>query len=691
MTTHSSAPTRLGARALRGALAVFVTLAAVFATAPTAYAIDTATAASPRAAATPSPTPEADADTTPTLVVAPSGEGMVTGTQAFTLSARTTNTAGGDVVFSSSATPLTTPEAVAAWLDHEDTTTRTPIALATAPLTSTTAGTVREHVGSVSVEPVAVGIDRLGQGVYPLQATFATPAGALTARSVLVVGSTETTGTVAAIVPVTAPATTGALLTSVQLAELTAPGGALRAQLDAVTGTPAILAVDPAIAAAIRVLGTTAPAAATAWLDDLLALPNPRFALQFGDADLAAQVAAGLSHPVTPDTLAPFVGHQASTEETPALEELLDIGATRPDVYWPATGTANADVVAALGAIGTDETPAITLTSLGGAPADPAQPWVVADGAHALVYDEHLAAALGDVSTAATGVDRAAAHASVSAYAAFADPDRPLLAVVDRATGRDPTGLRDAVVRASALNGRAATTLAALASADPIEATIAETDPETGRGGILSDLRHDEERLTSFATILEDPAVLTAPERAAILQLIGNAWRDDDTWADAVSAHREGTADTLSSVHLVPSSDIVLLGTNTSLVFTVRNDLKWPVSLVVIAQPRDPRLIVQTTIPVEAGAAQNTRVEIPVEARVANGETALDLRLISPAMVGIGEPVRVAVSVRAEWEGVGIVVMAVGIGALLVAGAVRTVGRLRARNRPEPDAKDADG
>jgi hypothetical protein len=79
------------------------------------------------------------------------------------------------------------------------------------------------------------------------------------------------------------------------------------AQLDAVTGSNAVLAVDPAIVAAIRVLGTAAPASAVAWLSDLMTLPNPRFALQFGDADLATQIAAGLGAPLTALPLDPYM------------------------------------------------------------------------------------------------------------------------------------------------------------------------------------------------------------------------------------------------------------------------------------------------------------------------------------------------------------------------------------------------
>ena len=72
-------------------------------------------------------------------------------------------------------------------------------------------------------------------------------------------------------------------------------------------GTAAILAVDPAIPAAIRVLGTAAPASATEWLARLETLANSRFALQFGDADVAAQLQAGLARPLRPLSLQAYI------------------------------------------------------------------------------------------------------------------------------------------------------------------------------------------------------------------------------------------------------------------------------------------------------------------------------------------------------------------------------------------------
>ncbi len=120
------------------------------------------------------------------------------------------------------------------------------------------------------------------------------------ATSVLVVSSSPTSP-VGVLVPITATPAGGALLSADELTELTAPDGDLTAQLDGVAGTTAVLAVDPAILTSIRALGTAAPSTASDWLQRLDELPNARFALQFGDADLTVQAQAGL-----PEALAPL-------------------------------------------------------------------------------------------------------------------------------------------------------------------------------------------------------------------------------------------------------------------------------------------------------------------------------------------------------------------------------------------------
>jgi len=113
----------------------------------------------------------------------------------------------------------------------------------------------------------------------------------------------------------------------------------------------------------------------------------------------------------------------------------------------------------------------------------------------------------------------------------------------------------------------------------------------------------------------------------------------------------------------------------------VRNDLDYPVNLVLYTTPGNLRLDVQSETPVLATPQSNTRVEVPVQARVGSGEVTLALQLRSPAFVAIGPPQTVEVNVWAEWEAAGIAVLAVIVGGLLVIGVVRTVLRVRRRRR----------
>ncbi|RKS90242.1 hypothetical protein DEU37_1567 [Microbacterium sp. AG790] len=710
-------------RALSGtALRSLRAAAAIAASVGIALAIVAAPAPAPADAATGAP----DAGSL-SVAVAPAGNGVVT-TTVVSVAVAVSNTgdaaaASGTVSIALSRSPLTTSAELTAWLDA-----RTPAdtAVASVPVTAVAArGTA---TATAAVDLGALGA--LAPGVYPLSAAYSsssTGAQPLVAHSVLTVPDAASAGSgVGVVVPITAPPTTTGLLTADDLKALTADDGALRTQLNAVTGTPAILAVDPAIPAAIRVLGSAAPASARQWLADLLALPNSRFALQFGDADLATQVAAGLPSPLSVSSLDPFMsarnftstaaaaGAGASPTATPApdgrtlptLAQLLDIGAARADVFWPATGSATAAVVSALksAAPSTDAADPAPITLVGtdaltgavGARADAA-------GAGILAYDDGASSALRTASLASDPVHQGAGLAAASAYASLATrgaaASAPLLVVVDRATGRSATGLRAAITAASSLAGRTPWDLDALLAAPAASVSVTGgTADDPTRVDALRDLLDQETRVAAFATVLADPTLLTAPDRAEILQLMGNVWRAaPDQFATALSEHRDATTTTLGSVAIVPPSDITLLASSAPLTFSVRNDLPWPVTLTLSATPNDPRLIVQKSADVSAGAAQSTRVQVPVQARVGSGESTLDLQLRSSAGVEIGPRVRVAISVRAEWESVGIVVMSVLIGVMLVLGIVRTARKMRRRRitaataAHNPQTEDVDG
>lgn len=702
MTSPSTGPR--AARPRRAARGARMRLAA-------AVAAILALVASPLAATAAGPPPSRPL----TFAMAPRGDGIVVEGQSLIVSLTASNptdstVAAGEVTIAIGRDALSTRASLDAWLGG-DRPSLPLTAIATTTIDSLAAHGVRTTTSAI--ESADSGIDDLEPGVYPLLATYASAQGELTSASVVTVPDEDAVAAdVAVVVPIIAGPLDDGLLTADQLTELTADGGALRAQLDAVAGTAAILAIDPALPAAVRVLGQSAPASAVAWLDELLALPNSRFALQFGDADLASQIAGGLSRPLGLLPLTSYLDPANFTEsaaETPEpsptpgsdpalpdIEELTNIGASSGTLFWPATGTAGAETVAALGDIVVDDTESVTLVSSGATTESGAVPARAAAGeAQLLVYDAAVSEALRAASAAEDAVPRAAAQAAAVAYAQAATRERPgatLLLTVDRGVDRSRAALHDAVTTATGLPGRTPVTLRELLEATPTAVDLQKVQPDVARVAALRAFQDDEAELTAFATILEDATLLTGAERAAVLQLLGNGWRGRlEPWGDAVAEHREQSRTTLGAVAIVPAGDKTLLGSAAPLRFTIRNELPWAVSLVLIASPNDPRLVVQRTTPVEAEAAQNTRAEVPVEARVGSGESTIDLQLRSPSMVAIGGPVSVGVNVQAEWESVGVVIMAVLVAGLLVLGVIRTVRRMRRRRETSPAEEATEG
>jgi hypothetical protein len=172
---------------------------------------------------------------------------------------------------------------------------------------------------------------------------------------------------------------------------------------------------------------------------------------------------------------------------------------------------------------------------------------------------------------------------------------------------------------------------------------------------------------------------------------MGAEWRADAAAAQAaVAEHRAATVTTLDSVGIL-ASDVNLLSYGADYRPYIRNDLPWPVNVTLIAHPDDARLVVQTRTETQSVPPDtNTRVVVPVEAKIANGQVNVDMRLVSPTGEPIGAPLNIAVEVHADWENIGLGIL----GGLLVifvgAGVLRTVLRRRAATRAESDAGGAD-
>ncbi|MFF0910673.1 DUF6049 family protein [Microbacterium enclense] len=672
------------------------------------------------ATSTPAPTPTA-APADPSLALSPVSNGILRPGESLGATATLQNpgsfaTDPVPVAFRLGTAPLRDRSALDRWLDGDT------AGVAVAEVGATTLGAVSsEDQGSVSLnvpatDPVIAG---RAPGVYPLSVQ----AGDLVATSVVVVPDTAAaTSGLAVVFPITVGVRRDGLLTASELADLTAVDGPLTAQLDAVDGTAATLAVDPAIPAAIRVLGTSAPPTAISWLQRLLALPNARFALQFGDADLSAQINAGLAAPLEPISLStymsaadfatPVTTSTSSPTPTPSpssgapslpdLATLLDVGPATASVYWPATGSAGPGVVGALAASGDADQPARILlpsssVSDGTVPVDAS-----VGGVSTPVYDADITAALtraaGENDVTRRGSDLAAA-VSMLALARADAGGRPLLVAVDRGTDRARASLRATLAAATTAPGFAAVPLGEVVGGAASAISPAEPEADAARVAEVTQLVSDEAVIDRFATVLEQPELLTGRERAEMLQLLGTSWSGDAA-REAVAAHRSETQETLQSVGIL-SSDFRLVSSSAPLRPWIRNDLPWPVSVVLVARPDDVRLRVQEQTPIEAQADANTRVEVPVEARVANGEVSVALQLYSPTGEPIGDPQGVDVEVRAEWENIGLIVIILLVIGFIGMGVARTVGRRRALRREvastletpltEPEVRDAAG
>lgn len=629
----------------------------------------------------------------------------------------------GRVTVELNRTPLTDEAAITTWLDEADVTGGFEQlgADTTAPVDAEASATT-----SLSLPPEVLG--DLAPGVYPLRATLSgaqtdaqDDARSVTSTTVLVVTGAATPP-VAVMVPVTATPDNGALLTADELSALTAPDGALTAVVEGVRGTSAILAIDPAIPAAIRVLGSSAPQSAREWLRLLDALPNERFALQFGDADATTQAQAGLPGLLQPTTLAPFLNPSSFTEpadETPtptatpaptpaALPsdgtaptpepgpsdeptpqptdgpvlpgdaELTAIEGATPGILWPRSDVSAADLDAFSTYVRDGAVTVLSSSSVGG---------VV--GGHADVGGRSVlvsaAAASDAVSQAASEDDTAARQqrlAEASAHVSLvgqADPTTPLLIGLDRDETRTAEALREAVASVDSLGFGLTEVLAA-----PATPATLSTEPDQARADALRQMLGSEVVLGDFASILDDSQLLLSPKRIQIMRATAVGLTDKG-FEDAVVDVNEATTDTLNAVDIPPASTIQLLSANADLPFSVRNELPWPVNIQLSVKPSDPRLDVQSVTPWTIQPGTTTRVKVPVSARVGSGEVTLTLSLSSPTGVPISQPESVRVSVRAEWEAIGLGVFGGLIVLLLGLGIIRTIRRRRREADAEND------
>lgn len=518
---------------------------------------------------------------------------------------------------------------------------------------------------------------------------------------------------VALAVPVTVPSSASGVLGADDLATWTSPFGLLSRQLDAVEGRPVAIGIDPRIIASIRVLGTSAPATATAWLERLAGLPNEIFPLAYADADVAAQaqlrVPALLAPTSFTDVLDPAnfsgtadaagddagetadgdavpsatpVPTQPAAGEVPTTEELLAWPYTRTDIAWPADDTIAAGDLAFLGTAG------LTTSILAHGNVAPAEQGMNAasniDGSTAVVADARLTTPLREATEALSDTEWRAAAGRLGAEIVLLDDgsDQPstLLATLGRGAGTQSARVSATLDEVAANPRVSPASLTDAVGAPPVPRTLIDQPEDRQRIDNVDRVLRTDANVTAFATVLDDPRQLTGPTRRDALALLDVAWlADRPAWDAAVGEWLVAQRRTLDAVSIVPSSPINVVSSETGVPTTILNALPYPVTVVVDVMPSNGRLVVEDQVTVTIDPESRSTVKVPVAAGIGNGEVTLTVSLTSPEGVPVGSPVSIPANVQADWEGLGAAIIGVIVVVFFGIGIWRNIRRHRKR------------
>jgi len=450
---------------------------------------------------------------------------------------------------------------------------------------------------------------------------------------------------VAPIVTVSVPPAGGQALSVGELEAYTAPGGALDVVAGVLGRYPATIAVDSRITLSIQALGDSAPESARKWADGLSGLGFSQFALPWADSDpLATQAIDTLLYARLGQY--PWIHNQEITG--PQLEALAQRSAEA--VLVPSS------------LVNSDRT-------------------VVQFGSARMVrVDVELSNALREATIAATEVEAEAALQRVQglvAKRAFSQTDEAL--VVD--TGRLPV---------TAISLRLETVLERLQNVEFVDIVgvpldeeaselaleINESSPSGEWASFIAEVRELWQSDVRYATIASDPESVVVQRWNRYLALFSSAWIGNPQGRDAQwQRAQEDSAAFHNSVFIEQGSAITVLADRTELPVTIRNDLPSAVTVQLVVSPSRGNLRVeQPTISVVVPAESFRRVSVPVRS-LANGTVPVELSLTNSLGLPLGESVTLPVTIRAGWESVITVGLAVIIGLVFAIGIYRAVQR----------------
>lgn len=452
---------------------------------------------------------------------------------------------------------------------------------------------------------------------------------------------------VAPIVSLTMPPAGGQPLSAAEVEAYTAPGGALDAVAGVLRRYPATVAVDSRITQSITALGDDAPESAVTWANDLGGLGFQQFALPWADTDPLAVQAI--------DTLL-----YARLGQYPWLH---NANVTRDQLESLAQRSAAA-ILAPSSVVDSDRT-------------------VVQYGSATLIrVDEELSNALRDAVLAATEGEAEAALQRVQglvAKRAMSQTGEAL--VVD--TGRLPVTaialrLEDILER---LNNIAYADIVGVPlGQEPSELAfdINESSRPREWNQFVDEVRELWQSDVSYATIAANPEAVVVNRWNRYQALFSSAWLDNPVGAEAEWERAQAdSAAFQGSVYIEPGSSITVLADRTELPVTIRNELPSSVTVQLSVKPTRGLLRVeQSQVSVVVPANSFQRVSVPVRS-LANGVAPVELSLTNSLGDTLSEPVNLQVTIRAGWESVITIALAIIVGLVFAFGIYRSIQRQR--------------
>ena len=514
------------------------------------------------------------------------------------------------------------------------------------------------------------------------------------------------------VVPLSVQGGREGIIDAAALADYTSPTGLLTRELDSVSNTNVALGIDPMIIASIRLLGTNAPASATAWLDRLAALDNETFPLSYADSDVTVGLQAGSTEVIAPTSFdfaidpALFSGDVVETpdpEQTPAdpatppqvpalptSENLLDwnYNYAPGSVVWPQVNTVTTADLEILGA--TYDTTILNSANVKRDKAGVASATV--GDASTVVTDDSLSALFATTIHAQSSTEwqeafDVLARAVAKAPGRTASGGASIVLGLDRGGFDTETRLRATLTALDNLTVANVVQFSTIDEATGDDAKIIEAPHSDVRIDLVRSMLDAERSDGAFATVAENPALITGDFRIRLLAAMAPQWnRYPGGWGAEVERYLADSLTLRSSVSIARSSDLIF-GDRGSIPIYVNNELDQPITVYITVEPLSPLLTVENkNFEVVVEPRSQRRAQIPAVSR-SNGEVAIGISMHTVADVPVGTKKWVTINVQAGWETPTITILGIAVLVMFVFGIVRSIRRRR-RARSAPTSEE---